>query len=182
MGSRRSREFRRMDENEWTWRRLKSDTRLAVDDVNASGIGRRRLQLLLLPSFDDPMAFEMHRAESEWRLFSSQVCETYPVPRLLGYEHVLSIRRSWPPIFRKSSRCLSHSLRTSTMDAVSTAPVVISLCSAICILNGALCGGRIRLRNGSRWWTWRTKCLMHLRRSRTRMPNLICSRISRRLS
>jgi hypothetical protein len=77
-----------MDENEWTWRRLKSETRLAVDDVCASGIGIRRLQLLLLPSFDNPMAFEIRQAESEWRLFSSQVCETYPVPRLLGYEHV----------------------------------------------------------------------------------------------
>jgi hypothetical protein len=47
----------------------------------------RRLQLLFLPSFDEPLAFEIRQAGDEWRLFRSRVAETRPT-QLVGYDHI----------------------------------------------------------------------------------------------
>jgi hypothetical protein len=56
MGNRKSREFRLKQLNDADWHRVHNEPRLASEDVHARGIGARRLQLLYLPSFDEPLA------------------------------------------------------------------------------------------------------------------------------
>lgn len=88
MGNRRARELAMKREDDEAWLRVRNEPRLAIDDVHARGIGMRRLQLLCLPSFDDPQAFEMRQAGLEWRLYSSRVAESWPTLRLTGYDHI----------------------------------------------------------------------------------------------
>jgi hypothetical protein len=88
MGNRRAREFVKNRHDDEAWLRVQNEPRLAIQDVHAHGIGTRRLQLLSLPSFDDPLAFEIRQAGTEWRLYSSRVTESWPTLHLIGYDHV----------------------------------------------------------------------------------------------
>lgn len=78
--------LKHLDEADWHY--LQNEPRLATDAVQARGIGVRRLQLVYLPSWVDPAAFEVRQLDNEWRLFSSRVVETWPLVRLLGYDQV----------------------------------------------------------------------------------------------
>jgi hypothetical protein len=78
------------DDDYAAWRRVREETRLAIEDVHARGIGARRLQLLFLPSFEwkESVAFEIRCAGDEWRLFRSRVVEPFFAVRLLGYDQI----------------------------------------------------------------------------------------------
>ena len=88
MGNRRGREFLLKQEDEAAWKRAQEEPRLATHDVHARGIGFRRLQLIVLPSFDESSAFEVREQADEWQLFRSQVVESFPTLRLIGYDRV----------------------------------------------------------------------------------------------
>lgn len=87
MGNPRAREFQKQQADQAAWDRIRTEPRLAIQNVHARGIGRRRLQLLVLPSFQEGMAWEVREAE-DWRLARSQVVETLPEVMLLGYEQI----------------------------------------------------------------------------------------------
>lgn len=87
MGNRRAREFQKQQVDQADRERIRTEPRPAIQNVHARGIGRRRLQLLVLPSFQEGMAWEVREAE-DWRLARSQVVETEPEVMLLGYESI----------------------------------------------------------------------------------------------
>jgi hypothetical protein len=103
MGNRRAREFALQREDDAAWRQVYNEPRLAIDDVHARGIGMRRLQLLCLPSFDEPMAFEIRQAGDEWRLFRSRVVESWPTLRLVGYEEISMASNKLAALFARAT-------------------------------------------------------------------------------
>ena len=88
MGNRRSREYRLQQEREADWHRARIVPRLAMDDVTAVGIGPRRLQLIVCPSFNEGLAWEVRQQESKWSLFRSRVVSPWPAVQLAGYDPV----------------------------------------------------------------------------------------------
>jgi hypothetical protein len=88
MGNRHAREFMLKQDDEAAWRRMHEEPRLAIHEVQARGIGARRLQLIVLPSFEEPLAFEVRQQVDEWQLFRSQVVESWPTLRLVGYDRL----------------------------------------------------------------------------------------------
>lgn len=85
MGNRRAREHMLDQICEAEWARVK--TRLAIDDVHARGIGMRRLQLVICPSFDPGKAWEVRQLKDQYSLFSSDVLETRRL-MLRGYKQL----------------------------------------------------------------------------------------------
>jgi hypothetical protein len=88
MGNPKSREFMRRQEDDGDWSRAVSKPRLAICDVHARGIGIRRMQLIVCPSFEPEHAWEVRQRESAWLLFRSEVVSDWPELQLVGYDHV----------------------------------------------------------------------------------------------
>jgi hypothetical protein len=75
----------RRREDEIALLRGESEPRLAIEDISARGTSRRRLQLIVQPSFSKSGAWEIRETEEgEWLLFSSNVVEFRPT-RLKGW-------------------------------------------------------------------------------------------------
>lgn len=87
MGNRKAREFILQQQDDADWQRVRSETRAAICDVRARGIGHRRLQLIVCPSFEDGQAWEI-RQQVEWRLFRSEVVDPWPNVQLIGYDPI----------------------------------------------------------------------------------------------
>ncbi len=70
--------------------RLRSVARPAVCDVEAPGIGERRLQLIVCPEFDDEpgLAWEVRQSQQGWFLFFSEIVESWPNVQLVDYRPV----------------------------------------------------------------------------------------------
>jgi hypothetical protein len=88
MGNRRAREFLLASADEADWASARTVPRLATEDLSARGIGARRMQLLSLPAFQNPLAFEVRQSGQELRLFSSRVAESGLAVRLVGCEEL----------------------------------------------------------------------------------------------
>jgi len=67
------------------WDRIRTARRSALNDVRARGIGPRRLQLIVCPSFGESRAWEIRESEGEWRVYESEVVQSSPEIHLLGY-------------------------------------------------------------------------------------------------
>jgi hypothetical protein len=72
------------------WQRAQSEARPAVRDVDASGIGQRRLQLIVCPSsdYDEGQAWEVRQHNDGWWLFRSELVESWPNVLLIGYQPI----------------------------------------------------------------------------------------------
>jgi hypothetical protein len=86
MGNRRAREFALQQQNEADWQLIQKGPRPAAFDVHAHGIGIRRLQLIVCPTFSESRAWEVRQRDREWRLFGSRVAVPWPDVQLIGYE------------------------------------------------------------------------------------------------
>lgn len=84
MGNRKSRELMKQQDDYAAWTVATTQPRLAVSDVHARGIGTRRLQLIVGPSFTEGMAWEVRQFENRWHLYRSDVLSDRPL-HLLGY-------------------------------------------------------------------------------------------------
>ena len=73
------------------WQQIQSTARSAVSDVEAPGIGQRRLQLIVCPSadFEEGQAWEIRQNHQAWWLFRSEVIESLPNVQLIDYRPVL---------------------------------------------------------------------------------------------
>jgi hypothetical protein len=67
---------------------VRTAARPATSDVFARGIGIRRLQLIVCPSFSDSAAWEVRQLQDEWTLFRSRVVDPWPAVQLVGYEPI----------------------------------------------------------------------------------------------
>ncbi len=85
VGNRRAREWMLRQAEEATWERIRNEPRPVHEDVG--GIGPRRLQLIVAPSFEDVAVWEVRQA-GEWRLVHPRVVETTPVLRVVGHDLV----------------------------------------------------------------------------------------------
>src|SRR5258708_6460756 len=83
MGNRKAREFMSQQQDNAAWERVRSSARPAVCDVHAPGIGHRRLQLIVCPSFEEGQAWEIRQLEKEWSLYRSEVVESWPNVQLI---------------------------------------------------------------------------------------------------
>jgi hypothetical protein len=86
MGNQRARAFALRQLDAADWERVRTATRPAADDVCAAGIGVRRLQLIVCPSFGESRAWEVRQSDREWWLFGSRVAAPWPAVQLVGYE------------------------------------------------------------------------------------------------
>jgi len=88
MGNKKARNYTLQAQHVADWERVRTDPRYAVDDVFAPGIGLRRLQLIVRPSFDPSSAWEIRQLDADWSLFKSSVVpDTEPI-QLVGYDVV----------------------------------------------------------------------------------------------
>jgi hypothetical protein len=85
MGNRRTRAFTLRQQDAADWERVRTATRPAAADVYARGIGLRRLQLIVCPSFSESWAWEVRQRDREWWLFGSRVAAPWPAVQLVGY-------------------------------------------------------------------------------------------------
>jgi hypothetical protein len=98
--------LRQAEEAEWELVRIQP--RSAYADAHARGIGSRRLQLLIFPSFETASVSEA-REGREWQVIRPLVVETEPALRVVRHAAVAfpsaalaAISSGWPP-----SRCPS---------------------------------------------------------------------------
>jgi hypothetical protein len=87
VGNRRARELMLRQAEEADWQRVRVEPRPARCDVHARGIGARRLQLIVAPSFGTVSAWEVRQCE-EWQLIHPHVFATDPELMLVGHEVV----------------------------------------------------------------------------------------------
>ena len=87
MGNRRVRELMLRQADDADWERVRTQPRPAHADAHARGIGLRRLQLIVAPSFETAMVWEVRQGR-EWQLVRPQVVESEPVLQVVGHEVV----------------------------------------------------------------------------------------------
>jgi hypothetical protein len=85
VGNRRARELRLQQAEKADWERVRTEPRPAHHDVHARGIGVRRLQLIIAPSFEEVSVWEVRQGQ-EWQLVRPRVIETQPALLLVGHE------------------------------------------------------------------------------------------------
>ncbi len=103
MGNRRARENRLQRQNAADWERVRTETRPAESDVCAHGIGLRRLQLIVCPSFEEPHAWEVRQRDLDWRLFESHVVSDWPPVQLIGYEPLVAETSTLKRLFESAA-------------------------------------------------------------------------------
>jgi len=86
MGNRQAREFMLRQQEAADWERVRTEDRPATCDVSAPGIGARRLQLIVCPSFSKWHAWEVRSRQTDWWLFRSKIITPWPDVRLVGYD------------------------------------------------------------------------------------------------
>ena len=87
MGNRRVREFMLRQAEEAEWERVRTEPRSVLADVHARGIGLRRLQLVIAPSFEPAAVWEVRQGR-EWQLVRPQVVGKDPELLVVGHEVV----------------------------------------------------------------------------------------------
>jgi hypothetical protein len=73
--------------DEADWERVRTEPRPAHGDVHARGIGKRRLQLIVAPAFEDISVWELRQVQ-EWQLIRPRVAQTEPSLLLVGHDVV----------------------------------------------------------------------------------------------
>ena len=86
MGNKKARQAMLQQQDALAWERSRTEARNAVDDICARGIGHRRLQLIVAPSFEKGCAWEIRQLEDKWTLFRSEVLGEGTPIALRGYE------------------------------------------------------------------------------------------------
>jgi hypothetical protein len=84
VGNRRARELMLRQAEEANWERVRTEPRPARCDVHARGIGLRRLQLIVAPSFGQSSEWEVRQGQ-EWQLIRPRVVATAPELTVLGH-------------------------------------------------------------------------------------------------
>lgn len=87
MGNRRVREFMLRQAEEARWERVRTEPRPVHADAHARGIGMRRLQLVIAPSFEPAAVWEVRQGR-EWQLVRPRVVGTEPELLVVGHEVV----------------------------------------------------------------------------------------------
>lgn len=94
MGNRSNKELTRLEEARWQsqtdaaeWSRACSEPRRIDHPLFAVGLGIRRLQIVVCPSFEPGRAWEV-RQSGDWALYASTVVSEEWEPALIGYERV----------------------------------------------------------------------------------------------
>jgi hypothetical protein len=73
-------------QDEADWEEVRTRERLATNDVHVRGIGSRRLQLIVFPSFAESRAWEVRQLQKDWKLYRSRVIGDWPSVKLRGYD------------------------------------------------------------------------------------------------
>ncbi len=100
MGNRRARAFTLQQADEADWERIRTEPRPAGRDVHARGIGVRRLQLIVAPSFGQPSVWEVRQAQG-WTLTRPRAVRTEPELLLVGLEVVPFVSAELEAFFRR---------------------------------------------------------------------------------
>jgi hypothetical protein len=87
VGNRKARELSLQQAEEADWERVRTEPRPAHGDVHARGVGVRRLQLIVAPSFEDVSVWEVRQGR-EWQLIRPRVVAMRPTLLLVGHEVV----------------------------------------------------------------------------------------------
>lgn len=93
MGNRRARELMLRQADDSDWERVRTQPRPAQSDPHARGIGVRRLQLIVAPSFESASVWDVRQLwnaqrEHEWQLIRPRVVETEPAIIVVGHDVV----------------------------------------------------------------------------------------------
>lgn len=94
MGNCSSKDWKRLEEARWRsqtdaaeWSRACSEPRRIDHSLFAVGLGMRRLQIVVCPSFEPGRAWEV-RQSGDWALYASAVVSEEWEPQLIGYDRV----------------------------------------------------------------------------------------------
>jgi hypothetical protein len=93
VGNRRARELLLRQADEADWERVRTQPRPAESDPHARGIGARRLQLIIVPSFEPASVWDVRQVcdaqrGHEWQLIRPRVVATEPSLLVVGHELV----------------------------------------------------------------------------------------------
>jgi hypothetical protein len=87
MGNRKARELMLKDEQAAQWERIRTEPRHLTSDVYIRGIGIRRIQLIVYPSFEPVFVWDVREGPEGWRLFRPRALE--PESGLVtGYDEI----------------------------------------------------------------------------------------------
>lgn len=87
MGNRRARDLKLRQAEEAEWELIRTQPRSAYDDAHARGIGLRRMQLIVAPSFEQMSVWEVRQGR-DWQLICPRVVEAEPALLVIGHEVV----------------------------------------------------------------------------------------------
>jgi hypothetical protein len=88
MGNRKAREMMLQKEQDALWERIRTEPRPAASDVYAYGIGIRRIQLIVWPSFEEAFVWDVREGPESWRLFRPNVLDSSIGLVVVGYDAV----------------------------------------------------------------------------------------------
>jgi hypothetical protein len=94
MGNRKSREYRKRPADEYilssAWIAAREVPRRFEDDVHIPRLGRRRVQVVVAPSFEQGYGWDLWTTDGAWRVFLSRVVTGEWPGRLSGYEELVA--------------------------------------------------------------------------------------------
>jgi hypothetical protein len=86
MGNRKSREYQKPEQDRALWDRARTTPRNFAQEVQAPGIGIRRLRVIFVPSFENGSAWGLRALGPAWKLFRSVASSDEEM--LSGYEEM----------------------------------------------------------------------------------------------
>lgn len=92
--------LRQADQAEWE--RVRTEPRPVHQDAHACGIGMRRLQLIVAPSFEEVSVWEVRQA-CEWQLIRPRVVKREPALLVVGHDVVPFASSSLATYFERVS-------------------------------------------------------------------------------
>jgi hypothetical protein len=88
MGNRKARELMVQKERDALWERIRTEARPARSDVHAIGIGVRRIQLIVCPSFEQAIVWDVRQGPNGWQLYRPREVDSSIDLNVIGYDEV----------------------------------------------------------------------------------------------
>ena len=127
----------------------RNERRAATTDVSAFAIGARRLQLIVMPSFEPAQAWEVRQLDTKWSLFRCKVVIQAPEIVLLGYDPISAVDAMLASYFQRLTALSLPLLQTWIRWGAPTGRSRRSPYSARSLRKGAFNGGRSHHRTGN---------------------------------
>ena len=126
MGNKKARQAMLQQQDALAWERARTEMRNAAHAVSAPGIGKRRLQLIVAPSFEKGCAWEIRQMNDQWTLYRSEVVGESTSIALLGYDVIPVEGSTLQHLFQRTT-ALSFPLEPDLSNRIGADGTIIQL-------------------------------------------------------